>query len=194
MTVLATDVEHIFATSGSPKRIQELQPKFDHPPRYGKGLDWTGYTVFDAGSILVRYLLQLPEPVIPLNFYERFRDPIKNHQAQAVGALETQNPSVGDFDPDAAISIYQKLITEIPPLHRHLFLYLTDLLAVFASKSDENKMTTTHLAAIFQPGILSHPQHQSLNSECRLNQDVVIFLVENQDSFLIGMQGAAAES
>ncbi len=55
-------------------------------------------------------------------------------------------------------------------------------------------MTTANLSAIFQPGILSHPQHDMAPPEYRLSQDVLIFLIENQDSFLIGMQGTAADS
>ncbi|KAK5124715.1 hypothetical protein LTR85_001428 [Meristemomyces frigidus] len=189
----ATDVEGIFRLAGSEKRIKELKIAFNSPDRYGKGLDWAGYTVHDAANILRRYFNQLPEPIIPLEFYERFRQPLKNHQSQAVGAIEAQSPSVGDFDQDAAIRAYQGLITELPPLNRQLLLYILDLLAVFASKSDLNKMTTQNLAAIFQPGILSHPQHDMAPEEYRLSQDVLIFLIENQDSFLIGMQGTAAD-
>lgn len=189
----ATDVEGIFRLAGSEKRIKELRVSFDSPDRYGKGLDWTGFTVHDAANILRRYFNQLPEPIIPLEFYQRFRDPLRNHQAQAVGAIESQSPSHGDFDHEAAIRAYQALITELPPLNRQLLLYILDLLAVFASKSDLNKMTTPNLAAIFQPGILSHPQHDMAPEEYRLSQDVLIFLIENQDSFLIGMQGTAAD-
>lgn len=47
----ATDVEGIFRLSGSAKRIKDLQTIFDSPERYGKGLDWTGYTVHDAANI-----------------------------------------------------------------------------------------------------------------------------------------------
>ncbi|KAM3418616.1 Rho-GTPase-activating protein 5 [Cercospora zeina] len=189
----ATDVEGIFRLAGSEKRIKELKVAFDSPDRYGKGLDWTGYTVHDAANILRRYFNQLPEPIIPLEFYQRFRDPLRNHQAQAVGALESQSPSHGEFNHEAAIRAYQALITELPPLNRQLLLYILDLLAVFASKSDLNKMTTPNLAAIFQPGILNHPQHDMAPREYRLSQDVLIFLIENQDSFLIGMQGTAAD-
>lgn len=190
---IATDVEGIFRLAGSEKRIKELKIAFDSPDRYGKGLDWTGYTVHDAANILRRYFNQLPEPIIPLEFYERFRDPLKNHQAQAVGVMDAQSPTIGDFDQEAAIRIYQALITELPPLNRQLLLYILDLLAVFASKSDLNKMTTPNLAAIFQPGLLSHPQHDMAPQEYRLSQDVLIFLIENQDSFLIGMPGTAAD-
>lgn len=186
-------MEGIFRLAGSEKRIKELKVSFDSPDRYGKGLDWTGFTVHDAANILRRYFNQLPEPIIPLEFYQRFRDPLRNHQAQAVGAIESQSPSHGDFDHEAAIRAYQALITELPPLNRQLLLYILDLLAVFASKSDLNKMTTPNLAAIFQPGILSHPQHDMAPQEYRLSQDVLIFLIENQDSFLIGMQGTAAD-
>ena len=188
----ATDVEGIFRLSGSAKRIKELQVIFDSPDRYGKGLDWTGYTVHDAANILRRYLTRLPQPIIPLDFYEPFRMPLRSHQAQAVGDVEAQSGDLGDFDHDIAIATYQKLIIRLPDLNRQLLLYILDLLAVFASKSDLNLMTSANLSAIFQPGLLSHPTHDMKPEEYRLSQDVLIFLIDNQDSFLIGMSGTAA--
>jgi len=187
------DVEGIFRLSGSAKRIKELQVAFDSPDRYGKGLDWTGYTVHDAANILRRYLNQLPQPIVPLDFYEKFRDPLRTHQAQAVGDLEAQAQDMGNFDHEAAIATYQKLITELPPLNRQLLLYILDLLAVFASKAELNRMNSANLSAIFQPGMLSHPDHDMLPREYRLSQDVIIFLIENQDSFLVGMSGTEAD-
>lgn len=160
---------------------------FDSPPRYGKGWDWSGYTVFDAANLLLRYILQLPEPLIPLDFFERFCQPLRDHQADAVGASDNQYPSIGTFDSDAVTKTYQGLIKGLPPLSRQFLLYMLDLLAVFASKSDLNKMTTSKLSAHFQPGVLSHPQHRLTTMEVRLAQDVLIFLIENQDAFLIGM-------
>ncbi|KAL8708671.1 MAG: hypothetical protein Q9220_006496 [cf. Caloplaca sp. 1 TL-2023] len=191
----ATDVEGIFRLSGSNKRIKELQTIFDSPDRYGKGLDWTGYTVHDAANILRRYLNKLPQPIVPLEFYERFRDPLRSHQAQAVGTMEgeTTAQDTGDFDHAEAIRTYQKLITELPALNRQLLLYILDLLAVFSSKSDLNRMNSGNLSAIFQPGLLSHPDHDMEPKEYRLSQDVLIFLIENQDSFLVGMSGTAAD-
>ena len=191
--ILATDVEGIFRLSGSAKRIKDLQTLFDSPDRYGKGLDWTGYTVHDAANILRRYLNQLPEPVVPLDFYERFREPLRNHETEAVGDLEAQAHDVGGFNEEATIKIYQQMITELPPLSRQLLLYILDLLAVFASKSDLNRMSSTNLAAIFQPGMLSHPSHDMNPGEYRLSQDILVFLIEKQDHFLIGMRGTAAD-
>ena len=178
--------------NGSAKRIKELQTAFDSPDRYGKGLDWTGYTVHDAANVLRRYLNNLPQPIIPLEFYERFREPLRDQQSHP-GADGTI-PEVGpNFDHDKAIVTYQQLITEVPALNRQLLLYILDLLAVFASKSDINLMTSGNLAAIFQPGVLSHPTHDMNPAAYRLSQDVLVFLIDNQDSFDIGKNGTPAD-
>ena len=112
---------------------------------------------------------------------------------QAVGDAAAMAQKVPDFDHDKAIHTYQQLITELPSLNRQLLLYILDLLAVFASKSDVNLMTSANLSAIFQPGLLSHPNHDMSPQEYRLSQDVLIFLIDNQDSFLIGMSGTAVD-
>ncbi|OQV10246.1 RhoGAP domain-containing protein isoform 1 [Cladophialophora immunda] len=189
----ATDVEGIFRLSGSAKRIKDLQTIFNSPDRYGKGLDWTGYTVHDAANILRRYLNQLPEPIVPLDFYERFREPLRQIQVPTGPDGEMQSRDMSVNEHSAAVTAYQKLITELPPLNRQLLLYILDLLAVFASKSDLNRMTAANLAAIFQPGIISHPSHDMSPGEYRLSQEVLIFLIENQDNFLIGMSGTAVD-
>jgi len=188
----ATEIEGIFRLSGSEKRIKVLKTIFDSPDRYGKGLVWDGYTVHDAANVLRRYLNDLPEPVVPLDLYEKFREPLRG--ATKPAASDGEGPQfVENFDMDEAIAKYQHLIIQLPPLNRQLLLYILDLLAVFAAKSDQNRMNSQNLAAIFQPGMLSHPNHAMAPEEYRLNQSVIIFLIENQDHFLIGMQGTAAD-
>ncbi|RCK65673.1 GTPase-activating protein SAC7 [Candida viswanathii] len=71
-------VEGIFRVGGSSKRIKELQVIFNTPPNYGKKLNWDGFTVHDAASVLRRYLNALPEPLIPLDMYELFREPLRS--------------------------------------------------------------------------------------------------------------------
>jgi hypothetical protein len=164
------------------RRLRELQLFFDAPgSRYGKGLDWTGYSVHDAANLLLRYLLQLPVSVIPPETCDHFRSTLREYKA------------AGTTDPETIIRTYQSLITAMPLVDRQLLLYLLDMLAVFASKSDLNKMTTEKLAAVFQPGLLSHPEHHLSPNEQQLSQDVLIFLIDYQDNFLIGMPGTAAE-
>lgn len=168
----ATDVEGIFRLSGSAKRIKDLQNIFNTPEKYGKGLDWTGYTVHDAAAVLRRYLNQLPEPIIPLEYYDKFRAPLS-------------------LPPADAIRVYKRLIGDLPALNRQLLLYILDLLAVFASKSEQNLMTSQNLSAIFQPGLISHPSHDMSPEDYRISQDVLVFLIENQDHFLMGMRGTS---
>lgn len=72
------NVEGIFRVGGSSKRLKELQVIFNSPPDYGKKLNWDGYNVHDAASILRRYLNALPQPLIPLDMYESFRDPLRS--------------------------------------------------------------------------------------------------------------------
>lgn len=65
------------------------------------------------------------------------------------------------------------------------------MLAVFADKSEINKMTARRLAIIFQPMILSPVQKDEENIEDptyrNLSQAFLLFLIENQDHFLIGV-------
>jgi GTPase-activating protein SAC7 len=182
-----TDVEGIFRLSGSARRIKDLQEIFDSPKLYGKDLDWSGYTVHDAANVLRRYLNQLPEPVIPLNFYERFRDPLRYYQVYAVSDVDAKS----DFDVQQLVAGYQKLIQKLPPLNRQLLLYMLNILALFVSKSDQNLMTSSNLAVIFQPSILSHPSHDMAPEEYKRSQDVLTFLLENQEHFFAGMNEAA---
>ncbi|CUM46742.1 uncharacterized protein AC631_02424 [Debaryomyces fabryi] len=74
------NVEGIFRVGGSSKRVKELQLIFNSPPDFGKKLNWDGYTVHDAASVLRRYLNALPEPLITLDLYESFREPLRKRQ------------------------------------------------------------------------------------------------------------------
>lgn len=45
-------------------------------------------------------------------------------------------------------------------------------------------MPTSNLAAIFQPGLLSHPDHAMDPKEYKVSQEVLIFLIRHQDQFI----------
>lgn len=162
----ATEIEHIFSHSGSAKRMRNLQIAFDSPQRYGKGLDWTGYTTPDVARLLIRYLYSLPDAIIPTTYYER--------------------TCAIDVEPDrqTAIEALRKLFGDLPPVNRQLLVYMLDLLAVFASKAHLNKMTTSNLAFIFQRCILSNEMRGSPRSEPKPLK-IVEFLIDNQGSFLV---------
>ncbi|CAE6425312.1 unnamed protein product [Rhizoctonia solani] len=167
----ATEVEGVFRINGSNKRMRDLQSIFESPPRYGKDLNWKheSYTSHDVASVFRRYLTQMPEPVIPTEQYHAFR-----------AALATKSKGEAEV-----IQTYRKLIREMPRANQYLLLYVLDLLSVFARKSDKNLMTESNLAVIFRPGIISLPAHEMKPSEHALSQEVLVFLIEHQDHFML---------
>lgn len=255
----ATGIEGIFRVSGSAKRMRDLQRLFNTPPRYGKGLDWSGFNVHDAANVLRRYLNHLPEPIVPLEFYEQFRKPLRNSPSileyienkspvQNAGAGGTGAGGGGPADPSGSgdganptasttsvvasehnasvasltslestttsmqasttnlslddplhteivqtVAVYQDLIARLPNLNRQLLMYILDLLAVFASKSEENLMPAPNLAAIFQPSILFHPDHDMMPREYRLSRSVIEFMIEHSNKFLSTIETIARE-
>ncbi|EPQ31144.1 uncharacterized protein PFL1_01333 [Pseudozyma flocculosa PF-1] len=166
----ATEVEGVFRIAGSQKRMKELQETFDSPPRYGKSVDWTKYSVHDAASVLRRYLNHMPEPIVPLDLYTEFRN------------VMAKEP----FEADAAVRTYRLLITSMPPANQYLLLYVLDLLAVFAQKADKNLMPASNLAVLFQPGMISHPSHFQSPVEHKISVEVLEFLIQHQDQFVLG--------
>ncbi|CAE6529593.1 unnamed protein product [Rhizoctonia solani] len=167
----ATEVEGVFRINGSNKRMRDLQSIFESPPRYGKDLNWKheSYTSHDVASVFRRYLTQMPEPVIPTEQYHAFR-----------AALASKSKGEAEV-----IQTYRKLIREMPRANQYLLLYVLDLLSVFARKSDKNLMTESNLAVIFRPGIISLPAHEMKPTEHALSQEVLVFLIQHQDHFML---------
>ncbi|CAG99171.1 Rho GTPase-activating protein [Kluyveromyces lactis] len=76
-----------------------------------------------------------------------------------------------------AIKDYDQLFELLPDDPRQLFIYLLDLLSLFAQQSDKNLMTSANLAAIFQPSMISHPDHDMDPREYEISRLVVEFLL-----------------
>ncbi|CAO3590389.1 unnamed protein product [Absidia cylindrospora] len=158
-------VEGIFRRPGSARRLRMLQTIFDTSDTYGSQLDWRGYTVHDAANILRRFINHLPEPVITLDYYRPFKDTMD------------QTFSTVDEKVDA----FQVLIEKLPLPHQYLLLYLLDMLAIFATTAKYTKMETECLAAVFVPGVLSHPDDKLNPCSYKHSQKVLKFLIDHQD-------------
>jgi GTPase-activating protein SAC7 len=187
LTQLAAGTEeNIFATSGHPTRVLTLEKIFNDPARnYGKGLSWAGFTIHDCAALLLRYLKCLPEPVIPYRHYEQLTAPFRNFS----NWLQLSDTDKGqESEPmDSLVKHTQQQVRELPPLNRQLLLYLLDKLAVFASRAELNKMPSARLVSAFHPAVLSRRPQEMDEGEHRLAQDIVIFFVDQQDNFLIGL-------
>ncbi|CAO3622619.1 unnamed protein product [Cunninghamella blakesleeana] len=167
------NVEGIFRLPGNCRRLRILQTIFDSPGTYGADLDWRGYSVHDAASILRRFLNYLPEPLITTEFYQSFNDTIDQ-----------------DFSSlDDKLDAFQKLIEKLPLPNQYLLLYLLDMLALFSSAVENTKMSSYCLACVFVPGILRHPSHEKNPAAYKHSQAVLQFLIEHQQSFNMPHQG-----
>ncbi|KAL6914828.1 hypothetical protein FSST1_012588 [Fusarium sambucinum] len=179
----AMDVEDIFATTGNPVRMSELQTRFDSPDRFGKGLSWDGYTVHDAAGILLRYLKSLPEPIIPYQHYNTFVDELGSFIDRELSPEESST----------VIDLAANLMRNLPPLHRQLLVYLLDLLHAFESKSSVNKMTTLRLVSSFQPSILSGPPDKMDPEAHHVSANVTILLISHEEEILEAINKNPAE-
>ncbi|KAJ0126118.1 Uncharacterized protein HZ326_30778 [Fusarium oxysporum f. sp. albedinis] len=179
----STAVEDIFATTGNPVRMSELQTIFDSPDRYGKGLVWDGYTVHDAAGILLRYLKSLPEPIIPYHHYNSFVDELGFFIDRELTPEESSQ----------ALELAIKLVIDMPPLNRQLLLYILDMLHVFADKSAVNKMTALRLVSSFQPSILSGPPDKMDAKAHHVSASVAMLLVSYETEVLETMDKILAD-
>ncbi|KAL0573287.1 GTPase activating protein (GAP) for Rho1p [Marasmius crinis-equi] len=129
----------------------------------------------DGTSLKCLFVILFPnqEPVIPCDLYHDFRDAI------------VKEP----FDQEEVILNYKHLIWGMPRPNKDLLLYVLALLSMFARNSDKNLMPVTTLAAIFRPGLISHPSHETALEEHRLSQRVLEFLIVEQDWFLLDIPG-----
>ncbi|WVR07539.1 hypothetical protein IAU60_004581 [Kwoniella sp. DSM 27419] len=144
--------------SGSSKRMKELQTIFDTPPKYGKDINWKSL-------------------------------PYTTHDVATIFRRRTlASHNEGDTSENEAVAEFKSLIQALPRIHLHLLLYVLDLLSVFARHSDQNLMNVPNLALIFQPGMINHPLHAMHPKEHVLSQQVVEFLINHQDNFVLGME------
>ena len=216
------DHSGIFRIAGNNKRVKNLQYIFSTPPSYGLSFnEWeaNNFTVHDAATILRRYLNHLEEPLVPLKFYNNFRDPLKSRprilknmkkgnsnfftkqeeidlklekiRLSSLSHEEKNKPEIIEKrlrnqnkrklikDIRGCLKEYENcFINLLDDDSKQVLIYLLDLLSLFAQHSEKNLMSSKNLAAIFQPSLLSHPDHDMNPSEYELSRFCVEFLID----------------
>jgi hypothetical protein len=84
------------------------------------------------------------------------------------------------------VDAFQALIRQLPTAHQHLLLYVLDMLRFFAVNASVTRMDASNLAAVFSPGLLSHPQHNT-PAHYMISQRVIEFLIEYQNLFTMDL-------
>lgn len=80
---------------------------------------------------------------------------------------------------------YLELVQLLPPCNRLLLLYILDLLDYFATGLLATLMNTSSLAAVFQPSILLHPDHDLDPTQYEVLRRVVEFLIKSVRSISV---------
>lgn len=89
---------------------------------------------------------------------------------------------------------FENLIKEdLDDCNKQALVYLLDLLFLFSQHSDKNLMTAKNLAAIFQPSMISHPEHDMHPKEYELSRVVLEFLVNFSYKILPNVFGIPKE-
>ncbi|KAI9472128.1 MAG: Rho GTPase activation protein [Benjaminiella poitrasii] len=128
-------VEGIFRLSGSAPEIDRLLSDFDKPPTYGKYLDLKNSDIHAITGVVKRYLRQLPDPVIPLSYHERF-----------IELYDESNMS----DP-LIIDAFANIIHQLPIEHFHLVHYIILLASRIQHYAQVNMMNPEALAIVLAP-------------------------------------------
>ncbi|GAA5986124.1 hypothetical protein JCM5350_004441 [Sporobolomyces pararoseus] len=199
----ATHTEGIFRVSGSNKRINQLQSVFDEPPRYGKDFDWTGYSVHDAASVLRRYLNSLPEPVIPAGLYLDFTAVLQRPQPIA-DSIAAYRHLISLLPPASRYLLLYLLdfLSVFARCSNKNLMTASNLAVVFQPGLVSSRREGTNSALLGFPGFVegrlpispnrtpattgSGAQEQA--GEHGKGKEVLEFLIEQQASFMIGLE------
>jgi len=168
--------EGIMRLSGSKTQIDELQKRFDS----GESVDLMELDdVHAVTGLLKRYLIQLPEPIIPFALYPLLLSTMADDQS-----LEIR------------INLIQSLLCEIPSTAFFIFNHLIQLMVKISAHEAENRMSATGLAIVLAPNILRPQQfptdqHQLL-SETNAANALIRLVIENADVVLSAAREKAA--
>ncbi|KAF2138185.1 uncharacterized protein K452DRAFT_257120 [Aplosporella prunicola CBS 121167] len=159
--------------------LEQLEQEFDSPDRgYGLQLKWEHQKNADhqASYILLRYLLTLPDTVIPSSSCPAFREAYLHHSGHS-GSTKGQ-----DFDTDGLFQAYYTLLDRLPQPNRNLLLYMLDLFAAAISRHGTTMLKK--VVKIFRNTIIRSPRSLRSSNEKALNDAILIFLIRYQQKFV----------
>lgn len=137
--------------------------------------------------------LQIDEDEEKPNSKDRTKSPLDEGGAPTKAQRKARNYKKLTRDVYEAIDEYKELLDDLPQLLKQLLFYILDLLAMVQSNAHENLMLPRNLAAIFQPSILSHPNHDMDPEEYALSQSVVEFLIQYAYKLLPNQEQSSPE-
>ncbi|KAK3904545.1 hypothetical protein C8A05DRAFT_42394 [Staphylotrichum tortipilum] len=172
------DAPDLFGVDGDQLRLGQLKEAFNSPETgYGKELDWSAFTVYDAASLILLFLAELPKPVISESVGKHWIS--LSRQATIRGARL-----------DQGIDFWEEALMGIHGPRRGLFKLLLNLWGDIADAADVNGMTAERLA-----GWVVRPLLRA--SDARLHTDLLLglaFLIRKRSEYNLAAKGVPRKS
>nr|XP_022318829.1 rho GTPase-activating protein 24-like isoform X2 [Crassostrea virginica] len=173
------DVEGIFRLPGRNLLIKELKERFDSAERVV--FDSEEVDVHTVASLLKLYLRELPQSVIPADYYQKFMNI----------ALRFQSAQTPD-DKHKAIFDLRENITDIPADNFNVLAFLCKFLALVSRNSEVNKMTVLNIATVFGPNIIRNVSEadsaELLMATADITQQLVFMMIEYEKEVFVVKQ------
>eukprot|EP01122_Echinamoeba_exundans_P012742 TRINITY_DN5414_c1_g2_i2.p1 TRINITY_DN5414_c1_g2~~TRINITY_DN5414_c1_g2_i2.p1 ORF type:complete len:453 (-),score=99.89 TRINITY_DN5414_c1_g2_i2:99-1457(-) len=148
----ARDTQGIFRISGNKLKIQQIKEEFES----GQRLDFEpSDDIHDVAGIFRLWMMSLPEPLVPFDFYQKFLELGKGFDGSK-----------------KQLSSLKKLIQSLPQLRLTLLVRLCRLLRILSVNSDVNRMSPENLAIVMAPNVL-RPQGDKVSLDALVETQVV---------------------
>mmetsp|Transcript_42712 Transcript_42712/g.68658 ORF Transcript_42712/g.68658 Transcript_42712/m.68658 type:complete len:529 (-) Transcript_42712:441-2027(-) len=140
--------EGMFRVPGNQLNVDLIRQRYDkgekgvisdpkHPAR-----------VHDVCTLLKLWMRELPEPVIPTNYYEKLMSLVRS--------------DLKGEDPKTTLHVIA-FVDDLPTIHQQLLGTLVSFLDDVSQKKDENKMSAANLATCFAPSLMRAPEGTEIN-------------------------------
>lgn len=168
-----------FRLPGRNLLIKELKERFDSAERVV--FDSEEVDVHTVASLLKLYLRELPQSVIPADYYQKFMNI----------ALRFQSAQTPD-DKHKAIFDLRENITDIPADNFNVLAFLCKFLALVSRNSEVNKMTVLNIATVFGPNIIRNVSEadsaELLMATADITQQLVFMMIEYEKEVFVVKQ------
>ncbi|KAK3936217.1 putative group protein [Diplogelasinospora grovesii] len=177
---VGVDIPHLFGQDAEPERLQLLKETFSTAPHYGKELDWSGFSVYDAADLILLFLSELKKPLVSESVVNRWISLSK--QATLPGSLAIRQ--------DQCIDFWEEALGGIRGHSRSLFKLLLNLWGDIADAADTNDMTAERLAGRAMRALMHIPA-------VKYDTDYLLglaFLIRKRSEYNVSVRGETRTS
>lgn len=169
-------IPDIFGQDSSEASLGQLKAIFGSPEAsYGKMLDWTFFTAHDAANLILVFLSELPQPLVPETVAKRWI--VLSRQATIRGSLAVRL--------DQGLDFWEEAFTGLHGPSRCLFKLLLNLWSDVVDEAHTNDMTAERLAGrLIRP--LMHLSAEKHDTDILLG---LAFIIRKRSEYNMTLRG-----